>query len=110
MRDFIVLVLVFHLTIFLLCLAWTILKMLYLLPAVLFAFCMEFAEECFPVWYGDHVVVLWVIQAVLVLLPCYYWVRRFMAWLQRERSARACWLAQVRQISMEKSKELYEKQ
>lgn len=110
MRDFIVAVLMFHGMLFLLGLAWTILKMLYLLPAVLFAFCMEFAKECFPVWYGDHSVGLWVIQAVLVLLPCYYWVRRFMAWLQRERSARAYWLAQARQISMEKSQEMYEKQ
>lgn len=110
MRDFIVAVLVFHLLIFLLCLAWTILKMLYLLPAVLFAFCSAFVENFYPVWYEEHAVILWVIQAVLVLLPCYYWVRRFIAWRQRERSARACWLAQARQLSMEKSQEMCEKQ
>ena len=52
MRDLIVAVLMFHGVMFVLCLVWTILKQLYALPAVLFAFYMEFAKECFPAWYG----------------------------------------------------------
>lgn len=96
MRDLIFMLLMFHVVMFLLCLVWTILKQLYALPAVLFAYCMEFAKECFPVWYADHALVLRVILAVLILLPCYYWVRRFLAWRRRERAAQALWLAQAR--------------
>jgi hypothetical protein len=110
MRDLIVAVLMFHGVMFVLCLVWTILKQLYALPAVLFAFCMEFAKECFPAWYGDHALILRVILAVLILLPCYYWVRRFLAWLHRERVAQANWLAQARRISMEEMQEMCEKQ
>lgn len=110
MRDLVVAVLMFHGAMLLLGLLWTILKQLYALPAVLFAFCVEFAEECFPAWYADHAVLLWVIQAVLILLPCYYWVRRFLAWRHRERVAQANWLAQARRISVEEMQEMCEKQ
>lgn len=110
MRDLIFMLLMFHVVMFLLCLVWTILKQLYALPAVLFAYCMEFAKECFPVWYADHALVLRVILAVLILLPCYYWLRRFLAWRRRERPAQALWLAQARRISMEELREMYEKQ
>lgn len=110
MRDLIFMLLMFHVVMFLLCLVWTILKQLYALPAVLFAYCMEFAKECFPVWYADHALVLRVILAVLILLPCYYWLRRFLAWRRRERAAQALWLAQARRISMEELQEMYEKQ
>lgn len=110
MRDLIVAVLMFHVVMFLLCLVWTVLKQLYALPAVLFAYCMEFAKECFPVWYADHALILRVILAVLILLPCYYWVRRFLAWRRRERAAQALWLAQARRISVEELREMYEKQ
>lgn len=84
MRDLIAAVLMFHVVMFLLCLVWTILKQLYALPAVLFAYCMAFAKECFPAWYADHALALWVVLAVLILLPCYYWGRRFLAWHRRE--------------------------
>ncbi len=110
MRDLIVAVLMFHGVMFLLGLIWTILKQLYLLPAVLFAFCVALVEAFYPAWYADHTLALWVILAVLILLPCYYWVRRFMAWLHRERTAQANWLAQARRISVEELREMCEKQ
>lgn len=84
MHDLIFMLLMFHVVMFLLGLVWMILKQLYALPAVLFAYCMAFAKECFPVWYTDHALALWVVLAVLILLPCYYWGRRFLGWCRRE--------------------------
>lgn len=105
MRDFIVAVLVFHLAIFLLCLAGAILAKLHILHIILF----EMVAEFFPEWLAANPGRHFAFLAVLAAYPVLYWSFRIWKWRREERAARASVLARARRITMEELQEMCEK-
>lgn len=106
MRDLIFMLFMFHVVLFLLCLAGAILAKLHILHIILF----EMAVSFFPEWLeanpGKHFAIL----AVLAVCPVLYWSLRIWKWRQEERMARADVLARARRITLQELQQMCEKQ